>query len=74
MRKKWSRIFLSLNEAKVGNMTNTYALHEICFLPTAPIDIVKDIYYVYLKAAIQKDNNEDTPMSVAVYVRFEAVV
>jgi len=73
-KSKWCDIPLHLHEARLADNTNTYALHEVCKDSTAPMTIVNDIYKAYPEAALFKDNDQCTPISLAVEAKFENAV
>jgi len=73
-RAKWCDVPFHLHEAKIADKTNTYPLHEVCKDSTAPIKIVNDIYYAYPQAALSKDCDLYTPLSIAAEAGFEDAV
>ena len=73
-KKKWCSINQYLDEAKIPNENNTYALHDVCIDPSAPLQVVKDIYNAHPEAALVKNKFEDTPISSAVGTFFEDAV
>ena len=73
-KRKWCGINQYLEEAKIPNENNSYALHDICIDPKAPLQVVKNIYNAYPEAALVKNKFEDTPISNAVGTFFEDAV
>ena len=72
--RNWADISGYLHEANVLGINNAYPLHEVCSDPSAPISVVMAIYDAYSDAANAEDNNQDTPIAIAVDVNFEAAV
>ena len=72
--RSWSDVQKYLNEASLQNSDHGHALHLVCSDPTAPIEIVKDIYFACPQAAFAKDNEQHTPLCIAVDFEFDDVV
>ena len=72
--RNWSDVHRHVNEASLQNSDNGYALHDVCSDPSAPIQIVKDIYFAYPHAALAKDDDQHTPLCIAVDFEFEGAV
>ena len=72
--REWSHICKYLNEASILNRFKAHALHSACDDPTIPINILKDIYYAYPEAAFIKDDDQHTPLKIAVDAGFEEAV
>ena len=73
-KKKWCSINQYLDEAKIPNENNTYALHDVCINPSAPLQVVKDICNAHPEAALVKNKFKDAPTSNAVGTFFEDAV
>ena len=56
---------------RYADQSNSFALHEAYRHLNLPIKIVKDIYYSYPQAAFAKDENQHTPIFIAVDSGFE---
>ena len=72
-RRDWLNVCNYLFEASL-QIDGGYALHIVCSDPTAPINVVKDIYNAYPQAAFTKDNYQHTPLYIAVDFAFEDAV
>ena len=70
--RDWINIYKHIDKASLLDISsNTFALHEVCDDPTVPIKIVQDIYYAYPMAVFAEDNDQHTPLYIAVDARFE---
>ena len=72
--RNWFNIKNHITEASLQNSDSGYALHIICSDPSAPIEIVKEIYFAFPQAALTKDNQQHTPLCIAVDYGFEDAV
>ena len=73
VERDWSNVYQHLSEASLQD-ENGYALHVVCSDPTVPISIVRDIYNAYPQAVFAKDNDQHTPLYIAVDFAFEGAV
>ena len=74
IEQEWHDITKYLDEAKLSDRNNDYALHMICSSKTFPMRVVKDIYYAYHQAAMIKNHGQETPISIAIMKKFEDAV
>ena len=72
--RNWRGAYQYLNEASVPDSNNSYALHEICSDSQAPIKLVQDIYHAHPKAILTNDDDDHTPLYIAVEAAFEDAV
>ena len=73
-KKNWYSVHMFLNEARILGINKTFALHQVCCDPEAPLEVVKEVYYAHPKAALEKDVFGETPIFVAVNSEFECAV
>ena len=74
IEQEWYDITKHLDEAKLSDRHNDYALHMICSSKLSPLQVVKDIYYAYPQAAMIKNHDQETPISIAIKKNFEDAV
>jgi len=72
--REWHKIAEYLQEARISDFNNSYALHQICSNPRAPLQVVKMIFHAYPKAGLVQNNSQDTPIAIAVRALFENAV